>query len=443
MDISIDKKSISFHSAENNKRKALDIRIISNKRGFQLLREEWQELAEKNDGFIYQTFEWNWIWWKYFGAGKKLHIMTLRDDKRLVGIIPLFWDTISILNWPFYSCLRFIGSRVSQPSGEALLGSHCYSDYLDVIIHPDYQKKAVFNVISYFEQAKLPFHQLMLDEIPENSCLWKYLLPALDKKQYGYSVERSSVCPIVKLNGNWEKYLQSLSKKSRYNNRKSLRQIDEEDEKGFHIEESKNIKEFESLFNVLVEMHQDRWNKQAIPGTFAKTRIYNFNKEVTKTFYKKGWSQIRIAKPVKSVEDIIAVDLFFKYQNRTYMVHRAMNYYSHFSKEGPGNVLLSLTLKKAANSGKDAVDFLRGEHTYKFRYANTSTKTHRITIENPLKQSAGAIKAAKLYSVMRERAMMECCQFNLFMQRKTQEKGLIGYLKFLEERMARKISSAS
>jgi hypothetical protein len=124
------------------------------------------------------------------------------------------------------------------------------------------------------------------------------------------------------------------------------------------------------------------------------------------------------------------------------MVHRAMDYYSPFSKEGPGNVLLSLTLKKAANSGKDAVDFLRGEHTYKFRYANTKTTTRRITIENPLKLTIGAIKLAKLHSVISERVMMECCQFNLFMQHKTKEKGLKGYLKFLEERIAAKMSGA-
>jgi CelD/BcsL family acetyltransferase involved in cellulose biosynthesis len=292
MDIGIDNKPVSLHTGKNSKGKALDIRIISNKRGFQSLREEWQELAKAKDCFIYQTFEWNWIWWKHFGAGKKLHIITLRDDKRLVGIIPLFWDTISILNWPVYSCLRFIGSRVSQPRGQALMGSHCYSDYLDVIIHPDYQKKAISNVISYFEQAKLRFHKLRLDEVPENSCLWKYLLPALDKKQYDYSVEKSSVCPIVKLNGNWDKYLQSLSKKSRYNNRKSLRQIDENGKKGFHIEEPENIGELETLFDVLVKMHQNGGISRHSPAPLPKAGYIISTEKLREHFTKKDGAKL-------------------------------------------------------------------------------------------------------------------------------------------------------
>jgi CelD/BcsL family acetyltransferase involved in cellulose biosynthesis len=312
-----------------------------------------------------------------------------------------------------------------------------------VIIYPDYQEKAINNVISYFEQAKLPFHKLILDEVPATSCLWKYLFPALDRKQYDYSVEKSSVCPIAKWDGAWDEYLQDLSKKLRYNKRRALRQIDEDGKKGFHILEVEDISEFDSFFNLLVKLHQERWNKQAIPGTFAKSRIYNFNKEVTKILYKKGWAQIRIAKPVKNPKSVIAADLLFDYQNRIYLVHRAMDFFSPFSKAGPGNVLLSFTIKKAADEGKNIVDFLRGQHAYKFRTANATTTTQRITIENPLKRSIAATKLAQLYSTIGERANMEWSQFNLFMQYKTQEKGLNGYLNFLYERIERKISANS
>jgi CelD/BcsL family acetyltransferase involved in cellulose biosynthesis len=427
-------------SSSNKKRNTLSISIISNIHDFQSLQEEWQALAKTADSFIYQTFEWNWIWWKHLGKDKKLHIIILHEKERLVGIIPLFWDTISFLNQPLYSCLRFIGSNVSQPHGETLMGLQPYSTYLDVIIRPNYQEKVIDKLITYFSQAELPFNEIILDEVPENSCLWKYLLPALRKKQCIYSVEESSICPVVELSGTWEEYQQNLSKKNRYRNRKALRQIDEDDEKGFHISEPKDINEFNKSFDLLVKLHQERWNKRGFPGTFAETQMYNLFKEATKTFYKKGWGQIRMAKPVKSPENVIAMDLLFDYQDRIYLVHRAMDFSSPFCKGGPGNVLLSFTIKKTVDDGgKGVFDLLRGAQPYKLRLANATTTNHCITIRNPLKHSEASVKLAHQYTTISKRAKVEWAQFNLFMQGKTQQKGLRGYLKFLSERIEAKI----
>jgi CelD/BcsL family acetyltransferase involved in cellulose biosynthesis len=419
--------------------KTLDISIISNINGFKALQKDWQALAKTSDSSIYQTFVWNWIWWKHFGAGKQLHIIILRDGDLLVGIIPLFWDTISLLKKPLYSCLRFIGSRISQPCGETVLRKHPFSDYLDVIIRPGYQKRVIEKVIAYFEQAKLPFDEMVLDEVPQNSCLWEYLIPALRRKRYAYSVEESSVCPLIELGGAWNEYLQSLSKKSRYNNRKALRQIDKENKKGFHITEPKSSNEFDILFDRLVSLHQKRWNKQAILGTFTGPEIYNFNKDIAGTFYKKGWGQIRVAKPVKSPENAIALDLIFDYKDRIYLVHRTMDFSSRYSKAGPGSVLHTYTVKKAADSGKAVVDFLRGEHSYKFRTANAATANRFITIQNPSMQNTVRLKLACWYAMIKKRAKVEWAKYRLFMQGKTVEKGLSGYLKFLYERIMMKM----
>ncbi|MEX0721749.1 MAG: GNAT family N-acetyltransferase [Balneolaceae bacterium] len=418
----------------------LNVEIIRDTNSFDSLQDEWEELTDESDYFIYQTFEWNRVWWDYFGTGKQLHILALYKEGKLMGLIPLFWDTITLYDFKVYSSLRFLGSSVSQPDGENLKGLHPYSDYLDIIIRPGHEKSVISSFIKYIEQQNLDFNEIVLDEIPECSTLWSTLLPALHKKGIDYSVENSSECPWVKLEGTWDDYQQSLSKKSRYNNNRALRMVDEDSEKGFHIREAENSQELYQSFDLLVKLHQDRWNQLGFPGVFAEKRMYNFQRKIVSSFFKKGWVQIRMAEPVHDAGNTIAVDLLFKYKKHVYLVHRALDQDSPFSKAGPGNVLLSVAIKKAADNGYKTLDFLRGTENFKFRTANTVAQNKQIVIKNPSRKSGYRIEFLKTYIKLKRRMAIEWSQLLLFVQGKTELKGFKGYVEFIHSRLSYKLA---
>lgn len=434
--------SKSFSNGINkNSEKELKIEIITDEFGFEKLEDEWGELTDKADTFIYQTFEWNRYWWKYFGTNKDLFIITLYEDETLLAVVPLFWDTFAINSNDIYSCLRLIGSSVSQPEGENLKGLRPYSDYLDAIIQPGYEEKVVEKLIHYFEEQELDFNEIILDEIPEDSCLWNVLLPILNKRGIPFTVENSSKCPIIKLGMSWDDYQQNQSKKARYNNNRALRMVDEDSKKGFHVNEAEDLKEFHEGYELLVKLHQERWNQLGFPGVFAEERMYNFQRDIIEQFQKKGWVQIRMADPVKDAGHVIAVDLLFKYKNRIYLVHRALDQDSKFSKAGPGNVLLSVAMKEAADEGYEAVDFLRGTEGFKFRTANKVVQNKKIVIENPAVNNRAKSRFLKIYIQLKRRTEIEWVQLLLFLNGKTMAKGITGYIKFIYTRFRYKFSS--
>ena len=58
------------------------------------LQQSWDGLVEELGGDIFITYDWCAIWWRYFGYGRQLeiHVATAHDE--LVGVFPLFRETI-------------------------------------------------------------------------------------------------------------------------------------------------------------------------------------------------------------------------------------------------------------------------------------------------------------------------------------------------------------
>ncbi len=67
-------------------------------------QEEWDLFVEINGGDIFLSYDWCSIWWKYYGSDRKLKIFVFRSDDDLVGIIPLFFETV----WLGPVCLKVV-----------------------------------------------------------------------------------------------------------------------------------------------------------------------------------------------------------------------------------------------------------------------------------------------------------------------------------------------
>lgn len=419
----------------------LEIQVATNTEEFDSLKTEWNNLTKESGNFIFQTFEWNRIWWEYFGEGKKLHIVVITHDDKIVGLIPLFWDTVDLFNREIYSCLRFLGSTVSQPEGETLMGIIAYSDYLDAIVRPGYEASAYDLLIQHFRQEEFEYDEIILDEVPEDSSLCHYLIPALEEYGFNYSSEVCSRSPVINLNCSWDEYLDNMSKKSRYNARRNLKMSTKESHKTFDIIDVGESDEVIPVYDEMVKLHQQRWNNLGYPGTFAEKRMYNFLKKVSTVFYQKGWLQFKMAVPVEGEgnESCVAIDMILRYGERVYMLHRAMDDESPFIKDSPGNVLLYRILKEVADGDTKTFDFLRGVQEFKMRTADDVIANKKIQIRNPHRKVRLNDEVIKFAVRLKRRMKVESAQFHLFFRDTPVIEGIKNYYSFLCRRLNHKL----
>src|SRR5690606_37579598 len=96
------------------------------------LRAEWTDLlqASMNDSF-FLTWEWLYTWWKHLHGNRRLHIVTVRHDGRLVALAPL---ALRQRQWT-----RLMPFEVLEFLGCGSVGS----DYLSPIVRKGFETTAL------------------------------------------------------------------------------------------------------------------------------------------------------------------------------------------------------------------------------------------------------------------------------------------------------------
>lgn len=70
------------------------------------LRELWDKTVVALGGSIYMSYDWTRTWWEFYGANKQLRVFLFYDDVKLVGIVPIYIDSIG------FQPLRFSVARL-------------------------------------------------------------------------------------------------------------------------------------------------------------------------------------------------------------------------------------------------------------------------------------------------------------------------------------------
>lgn len=363
---------------KNKATNLLCVEVISSEAGFDAIAEEWNSLVKAADVQIFQTYEWQRIWWEIFGGNNLLHILLFRNQEQLVGIMPMFFDCHRILGTPVYRCLRMIGSRIIQPEEGSVPVELAFSDYLSVIALPEHEQKVGRSLRYYLHALRDEIYdEIILEEVPEKSVLFTSLLPNFEEdSKWQCTIKEASVCPQIEFPESWDDLLSNLSSNARYQIRRDIRKIT--DDEIFELQTAQTSREVEEAFANLVEFHQHRWHNLGQPGIFADKRILKFFREITMKFHEKGWLSF---KSLAAEGECVAVDLLFKFKGILYMIQRGFDDSSEYNQHGPGNVLLYSVIKEAIQDGFKKYDFLRGEEKYKLRTANRTPQNKEIIIQ--------------------------------------------------------------
>ena len=339
--------------------KALRLSVITDPNKFERLQPEWDAVIGRDpNATVFQTWEWQYTWWRHFGRGKKPFILLMSSDSdgSPCAIAPLI-----------------LKPYASRPLRELAFMGLGVSDYLDIVSLPAYREKAAARAFEQIESSATAWDIVDLHQVRAGSLVDQAGLNGTGDCRR--EVVDHEVCPVVELSASWDEYKASLGKSLRFNigyyERSLRKQYDVEI--GLATAESLDA-EMDSLFR----LHTQRWRSRKLPGVLSGSRIQAFHKEAARRFVDRGWLRLYYLK----LDGVTRASLYcFAFSDSVYYYLGGFD--PELSKYGPGTILTARAIRDAIEDGRSRFDLLRGCEDYKLRWKPDLRMNSRILIQKP------------------------------------------------------------
>ena len=327
--------------------------LVTTNAGFDKLQTEWDALARLcPTATPFQLWGWNRAWWRHFGVGKHLRIVTLRDAAgMLVAVLPLyqaFWYGLAV------RVLRFLGTG--------------QSDYVDALCLPGREAEAaqcLWQALDALDGwAACDFQPLRSDGFVR---MYMNLAPA----PFRMWEQIGEACPYLNLPPSWDALRANLGKKTRAN----VGYYDRALQKSGRLDVSfvETAAALDHHMTRLFYLHGLRWRGQGLPGVFASARVRRFHRDAAQALLVAG--SLRLWSLSLNGGAAGAMLQCFVWGER--VCYYQGGWEPSWSRLSPGTVLTAYALRHAIGEGRAVFDFLRGDEPYKAKWTEASNTVSR------------------------------------------------------------------
>ncbi len=338
------------------------LRQITDLGQFASLREDWGELLRDSaSDCVFLTWEWLFTWWRHLSAGRRLALLTVRENGRLTAIAPFAQRAPNLA--------RFLPSRSIEFLGSGTVGS----DYLDVVVRRGAEPSAVPLIADWLCRGKMV---LTLSQLNARSAAFA-VAEVARREGWSVSAEKTNVCPYIDLTGlSWESYLATRSANQRYNFGRQFRNL----QKRFRVTLERVVSEEqrEKALNRLWALHRLRWAPRGGSDAFGSPSVLSFHSAFTRLALERGWLRLYLL----LLDDTPAAALYgLMYQGKFLFYQSGFD--PEWARRSIGMVTLGLAIKDAIREEAVEFDMLHGDEQYKFHWAGASRSLTRLELYPP------------------------------------------------------------
>jgi CelD/BcsL family acetyltransferase involved in cellulose biosynthesis len=360
---------------------SIRIQAITDTQSFSELEAQWTTLTLESRASIFQTFDWQYYWWKHFGSADEhhLHILLFYESETLIGIAPFFIQSHLLLHYRVFARLMLLGSGL-QASGSPVysLDKEGPSDILDLIIRPGYEHRVTSAMVDYWETHLHLWDELNLQNVREDGIIYQYLLPHLGGRNYRIRKKITDICPKITLPDSAETIIPKLVEPDGDSKARSGISTLENDD--YAIEDVSADRKVVSALQTLTHLHQKRWNAKGFPGLFSDSRFEQFQRDIIQALANKGWLW---AKNVQYQGSNIATHLGFTFNGQTH-TYLSDHDYERIALSDTESLVLGAMLNEAITSQCQVLDMGRGEAPYKFQVTSSAVNNWEFSVRPPL-----------------------------------------------------------
>jgi CelD/BcsL family acetyltransferase involved in cellulose biosynthesis len=320
------------------------VRIVSAQEGFSAIAGDWERLhSEAGVASVFNSWMWQYAWSDIYGHGQALRILVASRGNAIVGILPLYIQTVAMLGLPVRR-LRVIGS-----------GGDTNPDDLG----PFFERGCETAAATALARAVLTMKGvdvIELSDIHSRSPMPLAMKLEAERMQLECTLGQSEKIAYLELPQDWKTYLASVSGHRRWHILSLRRKLADAHPTRFFVwQDAANL---DCALDKLAELHRKRWG--AASKSFASPEYMALHRAAMKECLERDWLRLYC---LEIGGEIAAMLYCYRFRKHIFMVQAGFD--PAYAKLSIGNVLLGHALEHAIGEGNAVFDFLRGEHTYK------------------------------------------------------------------------------
>jgi CelD/BcsL family acetyltransferase involved in cellulose biosynthesis len=182
-----------------------------------------------------------------------------------------------------------------------------------------------------------------------------------------------ATCPYIQLSSSWEEYIESLSKNTRYNVKRRMRNLEKNFKTKYFVWQ--NIEKLEYAMERLAFLHNKRWEEKGSKHSFSSIEYNTFHLSVAREFASKGWLHLSCLE----LDGEIAGMLYdYSYKNKLFYYQGGFD--PELYKYSLGLVLRAYVIQKAIEDGIKEIDLLKGGYEHKYKWTESDRHTINLVI---------------------------------------------------------------
>ncbi len=339
--------------------------VLTAETAFQTLRPEWLRLlGEMPFQSVFFTPHWQETWWRHFGAGRQLSILTVRSNEgRLQGLAPLMRSNDDADT----ARLEFIGDLE-------------LCDYFDLLIAPRPQNDAARAMADYLVSQAGEEVEICLNNLSVSSVTAALLQDGLTKQGLLVETETIETCPTIALPADWDAYLATLRGKDRHELRRKIRRAENAAELAYTVTDT--LEQLDKDLDTFITLH--RMSQQDDKQGFMTPSKVAFFRDMARQLWQEGWLELAFL----HADDRPVAGLCCMTYGTTYAAYNS-GYHPGYGALSAGIVLFANRIRSAIDRGFVAFDFLRGNEAYKYRFGASDRPLSRFVVRSvcPVQES--------------------------------------------------------
>lgn len=343
---------------------SVDTVFIEDLRQFALLEPRWNALVRRSaTSTCHSTFEWLFTWWKHFGPGRRLLLVTACENGALAGIAPFFVDDRA----SGAGCLHFIGQGLS--------------DYADLVV-PCGRQDVAEALLCALLQRQAEWKAVDLEEVPIDSPYRTQLERLAETVDADACWVPTVRCPYLPVDSTWDVYFRSRGEGFRHNIQNKLNRCKRD---GVHLHYVDRMSVNSTFIDEIVDLSSRRQKVDGHRSPFLNHPDQEFLREVLPLMGDRG--MLRISE-VRIGNSLGGFALAFCWQRTMYDWNT--QYDPGYATYSLGRIALVHLAKRAFEEGYAEFDFMRGEEEYKFQWTSLARSNTALRSEVSCGDRGGA-----------------------------------------------------